>query len=217
MVTGYSEPAAQVLFGKTRRAVLSLLFGRPDEEFHLRQIVRLSQSAQGAAQRELLQLTAAGILTRRTLANLVLFRANRQSPVFPELRSLVIKTIGAVRVVREALAPVSERVDVAFIFGSVASGQESADSDLDILIIGSVSFEEMVERLYDVQEHIGREVNPVVYTPAAVRALLAQGDRFVSNVMIGEKLYIVGDADELTRLVGSGMAQQAGSVATGDS
>lgn len=207
MVTLAAEPAGQVLFGKTRRALLVLLLGRPDEEFHLRQIVRLSRGAQGAVQRELLQLTAAGILKRRTLANLVLFQANRNSPIFTELRSLIIKTTGAVQVVREVLAPVLGRLEVAFIFGSVASARETADSDIDLLVIGTVSFEEIVERLYDVQEQIGREVNPVVYTPAEAQRLLKQGDRFLSGVMAGEKLYVVGDADELAGLVRPGMAQ----------
>ena len=131
------DPGA-VLFGQTRRRVLAWLLGHADEAFYLRQIVRQTGAAHGAVQRELSALTSAGILQRTVAGRQVYFQANRDSPIFPELRSLLLKTTGAVDVLREALAPLADRIVLAFVFGSVARGDLRNDSDIDLLVVGEV-------------------------------------------------------------------------------
>src|SRR5262249_7480484 len=106
------------LFGLTRRRVLGWLLGHPDEAFYLRQIVRYTGAGQGAVQRELDLLTRAGLLRRTVQGRQVYFKANRESPIFPELHALFLKTAGLADVLREALAPLADRVLVAFVFGS---------------------------------------------------------------------------------------------------
>jgi len=105
MVTVTPSPLADLLFGKTRRAVLGLVLTRPDESFHLRQIVRTTGAGLGPVQRELRQLTDADLVLREQRGNQTLYRANPESPIYPELRALIIKTVGLVDIVREALPP----------------------------------------------------------------------------------------------------------------
>ena len=115
--------AATLLFGSTRRRVLSWLLGHADEAYYLRQIARHTGTAVGAVQRELEQLTAAGLLRRTVQGRQVYFQANREAPIFPELQGLFAKTAGLTDVLREALAPLGERVLVSFVFGSAARGE----------------------------------------------------------------------------------------------
>ncbi len=129
------------LFGKTRTAVLGLLFSHADESFYLRQIVRRTGIGLGAAQRELRQLTQSGIVRREARGNQVYYQADKHCPAFSEIKSLVMKTAGSVSVIASALSPLADRIDVAFIFGSIATSSERSASDVDVLIIGRVDFE----------------------------------------------------------------------------
>ena len=132
--------AATVLFGSTRRRILGWLLGHSDESFYLRQIVRNTGAALGAAQRELEQLTGAGLLLRTVQGQQVYFQANRAAPIFPELQGLFAKTAGLTDLLREALAPLGERVLVAFVFGSAARGELRTASDIDLLVVGDAPF-----------------------------------------------------------------------------
>jgi predicted nucleotidyltransferase len=154
--------AGAVLFGQTRRRVLGWLYGHADEAFYLRQIVRLTGAAQGAVQRELNALSGAGLLVRTVQGRQVYFRANRESPVFPELQSLLVKTTGVVDVLRNSLLPFGERVVAALVFGSVARGELTSLSDIDLIVIGDAPFEAIVDALQGAQTRIGRDVNPSV-------------------------------------------------------
>jgi DNA-binding transcriptional ArsR family regulator len=143
--------AATVLFGSTRRRILGWLLGHPDEAFYLRQIVRNTGAALGAAQRELEQLTGAGLLLRTVQGRQVYFRANQAAPIFPELQGLFAKTAGLTDLLRGALAPLSERVLVAFVFGSAARGELKASSDVDLLVVGDAPFQDVVASLAGAQ------------------------------------------------------------------
>ncbi|MEN6644096.1 MAG: nucleotidyltransferase domain-containing protein [Armatimonadia bacterium] len=182
-----------MLLGKTRSAILGLLFGHVEAEYHLREIVRVAQVGLGPAQRELAQLVAAGLVTRRKLANLVLYRADPQSPVCAEIRAVVMKGMGVAGELAEALGPLRERIEVAFIYGSVAEGRETAGSDVDLVVIGDVRLEEVVEALYEAQEQVGREISPVVYSRDEVEERLRRKDHFVTAVWRGAKVFVVGD------------------------
>jgi hypothetical protein len=155
-----------VLFGKTRRALLGILFGHPQEEYYLRQLARVAGGAHGAVQRELRQLTDAGILRRRVRGHQVFFQANHACPIFAELQSLLLKTAGVGDVLRHALAPLQSRIMLSFLYGSLVNGKPGPDSDVDVLIVGDVSFGEVVSALRPAQDQLAREVNPSVY-PAA--------------------------------------------------
>ena len=188
------------LFGKTRQALLSLLYSRADEAHLQESLIRLAALGRGAVQRELVFLARAGVIRRTVRGRQVYFQANAESPIFAELRSLIVKTAGVADALRAALAPLSERIAVAFIYGSVATGQENRASDVDAMVIGEVSFAETSEAFGEAQKSIGREVNPSVYAPADFRAKLAAKHHFLRTVLKGEKIFLIGDDRELARL-----------------
>jgi len=188
------------LFGKTRGSILALLYGHSDEAFYVRQIIRVLSAGQGAVQRELKTLSEAGIICRRMEGHQVYYQANRDSPIFGDLQALVTKTFGVADVLRAALAGLSDRVLVAFVYGSVAKGAAKADSDVDLLIVGSATFAEVVSALRPAQERLSREVNPSVYPPAEFRRKLAEGSRFLATVVRERKIFVLGDDHELAAL-----------------
>jgi len=192
---------AGALFGKVRSAVLALLFSHADQSFYLREIARMVGTGHGAVQRELAQLLKAGLVTRYRRGREVFYQANRASPVFPELHGLIVKTVGVADVLREALAPLAERVRVAFIYGSFAKGEERAESDVDIMVVGDVDFGEVVSALRPAQDRIGREVNPSVFAPEEWRRRVAGGDHFIITIQREEKLFLIGDGQDLRGLV----------------
>ena len=196
----YKEDISQTLFGKTRRAVLSLLYSHVDEAFYLRQIVRVAGVGLGAVQRELKQLSDAGIIQRIVRGRQVYYQANPQCPVFGELKALVIKTVGIAAIVQAALAPLADRIRIAGIYGSIARSEERRDSDVDVLIVGKATFAEIVSSLSEVQKTIGREINPTVYPPAEFRSKVAAGHHFLNTVLKEPLFFLIGDKYELARL-----------------
>ena len=189
-----------VLFGKTRRALLSLLFTHPDEAYYLRQLARLTGVGMGALQRELKTLSEAGIITVRVQGRQSFFQANPQCPVFEELKGLILKTSGAKDVLRAALVPMAGDIQVAFIFGSMARGGQTRQSDLDIMVVGNVEFGQVVSALSLAQETLGREINPVVYSQDEFKSKAMQGINFFKRMMESSKLFVVGDASDLKEL-----------------
>ena len=195
-----SDKLTSVLFGKTRRAILALLLTNPQESFYLRQIVRSAGLGQGAVQRELQHLTEAGLLLRRRQGHQVYYQANQQSPIFKELKILVVKTAGAGDILRQALLGLKGRIQAAFLYGSFATGKDRPASDLDLAVIGEVTFGEVVSQLRPAQETLGREVNPTVYTPAEFQKKLQARHHFVSAIIRGPKIMLIGEECEITRL-----------------
>lgn len=188
------------LFGKTRRAVLGLLYGHADEAFYLRQIVRASGCGLGAVQRELKRLAEAGIIRRTIRGPLVYFQADPNCPVFEELKSLVVKTAGVTDILRAALAALADRVKIALVYGSIARGEECRESDVDLLVVGEVTFSEVVSSLGPAQEKLRREINPTVYPPAEFRSKVRAGDHFLKSVLTGPRAFVLGDQHELARV-----------------
>ena len=198
MVTG--DSLSTVLFGKARRAVLGLMFGHPGESFYLRQIVRLTAIGLGPAQRELAQLVRGGIVRREKRGHQAYFCANPDSPVYQELRGLLVKTAGVADVLRTSLTELAERIQVTFIYGSVARRTEDRQSDIDIMVIGQVPFGDVVDRLAQAQTTLGREINPVVFAPDEFRQKLSAGSSFVQSALAGEKVFVIGDERQLREL-----------------
>jgi predicted nucleotidyltransferase len=209
MASGVLVDAATVLFGSTRRRVLGWLLGHADEAFYLRQIVRQTGAGVGAVQRELEQLTSAGLLHRTVEGRQVYFQANRDAPIFPELQGLFAKTAGLVDVLREALMPLGDRVRVAFVFGSGARGELRASSDIDLLVVGDAPFSDVVGALAHAQERLGRDVNPTVYPSAEFRTKLRTKHHFLTAVLSEPRMFIIGGDDELAGLGAKRLADKA--------
>ena len=188
------------LFGKTRQTLLGLLYGRADEEHLQESLIELAGLGRGAVQRELEHLTRMGVVRRGVRGRQVYFQANAHSPIYAELRGLVVKTSGVADVVRGELSRLGARVVVAFIYGSVAKGSERRGSDVDVMLIGDVTFAEASDALGQAQKTIGREVNASVYTAADFRAKLKAKHHFLQSVLGAEKIFLVGDERELARL-----------------
>lgn len=192
---------SETLFGAYRRRVLALLLLRPDESFYVREISRLSTVPAGSLHRELKTLLQAGFLVRENLGNQVRYRANRDCPVYEELASIFRKTSGLADVLRDALLQLGNGAEVAFVFGSVAQGKETATSDIDLLVIGSASFVAVVQALANAHERLGREVNPVVVSAEDFRKRLKEKDHFILTVLDKPKIFVIGDANDLGEFV----------------
>ena len=200
-VTG-NKDLSSILFTKTRRSVLSLLYGHTDESFYLRQIVRVTGSGLGPVQRELKQLTDVGIIRRTERGHQVYYQANVASPVFKELKSLITKTAGVAECLQSALSTFSTRITIALVYGSVARGEDNQRSDIDLLVVGNVAFSEVVKALHGAQETLGREINPTVYPVDEFRSRIAEDHYFVRDILSGPKIFVIGDENDLKRLAG---------------
>jgi predicted nucleotidyltransferase len=195
-----------LLFGRTRGAVLVLLYGHADQSFYTRQIAREVNASVGAVQRELENLSKVGLIVRSSVGGQVFYQAKRDSPIFREMRALVNKTIGVFSVLRSALHPLAKRVLVAFVYGSVAREEETAQSDVDLLVVGKATLDEVLSRLSNVEKSIGRPINQTVYSVAEFKSKLASGNHFLAAVLKGQKVFLLGDEDELRKVGGVRLA-----------
>ena len=197
---------ASTLFGRARLSILSLLFINDNESFYLREIMRTLGQGRGSVQRELARLTNAGLILRSVRGNQVFYQANKDSPIFSELKSLLVKTAGIADIIRESLSDLQDKIKVAFIYGSFAEGTDTAMSDVDLLIIGDASLREVVSKLQDAQGTIGREINPVTYRVSEFREKLLADHHFVKSIYGTSKIFMIGNEDELKGLAEKGMA-----------
>jgi predicted nucleotidyltransferase len=212
-----SRDVASVLFGRARRLLLGWLLGHPDEAFFLRQLARQTNLSPGSVQRELKALVDAGLVSRTTEGRQVYFQADRQSPVFPELQSLFVKTAGVADVLRDALGPLAGRITAAFVFRSAARGELQNTSDIDLMIVGEVSFADAIRALSHAQQAFGREVNPSVYSAEEFARKIRGGHHFLTSVLQEPHVFVLGDADDLGRLgAEEQVAQHSQNDATGD-
>jgi predicted nucleotidyltransferase len=208
MMRAEAAVLADVLLGKARGAILALLYGHPDQAFYYRQITRqLNGVSAGTVQRELDTLSQLELINRSEVGKQVFYQANRDHPVYPELRALVAKTVGIFQVLRSALAPLTDRIAVAFVYGSIARQEEKAESDIDLMIVGKLTLEDALARLADVEPSLGRAVNPTVYSAAEFKSKLANGNHFLNSVVRSEKVFLVGNENGLRKVGGIRLAQ----------
>lgn len=189
------------LFARTRQTLLALLYTRADQEHLQESLIQLAGLGRGTVQRELEFLARAGVIRRMVRGRQVYYQANSESPIFGELRGLVVKTAGVADALRAALAPLADRIRAAFVFGSIARGTERRASDVDVMVIGDASFADISSAFGPVQEVIGREINPSVYPPDELRVKVAARHHFLRAVLKEEKIFLIGDERELGRLV----------------
>jgi predicted nucleotidyltransferase len=202
---------------KLRAKLLGWLFSHPDERFYARQLTALLQEDSTNLSRELARLEKAGLLNRVIEGRQKYYQANRQSPIFDELHRLVIKTSGIADTLRAALMSVAEQIRVAFIYGSFAAGTENRHSDIDLMVIGDISPEELTVPLDIAEARLAREINPALYTPAEFRDKLDEGHHFLKTVTGAEKLFLIGDEDEFGRLAGRGQTKSTYDKPSGNS
>jgi predicted nucleotidyltransferase len=189
-----------LLFGQTRGRVLALLYGAPDETLFVRQIARQVETSVGTVQRELNLLADAGLIKRSTVGNQVFYQVNQEHPEYPELRALLAKTAGVFQMLKTALAPLSSRIDVAFVYGSVARGEEKATSDIDLMVIGAASLDEVLDAVSPVEKQLGRPVNPTIYSIEDLKTRLLSGNHFLQSLKKSKKVYVIGDEDEFRKV-----------------
>lgn len=198
-----------LFFGAYRRQVLGLLLLHSDEAFHLREIARATGTQPGTLRRELAQLTLAGVLSRTRIGNLDRYQANPACPIYDELRGILKKTAGVADILREALAPLGDKISAAFVYGSVAGGTERRASDIDVMVVGVATFEEVVSALHTSQETLRREINPNVYSSTEFRRKAKEKGSFLARVLKEPKLFIQGTEHDLRKLIADRKAKAA--------
>ncbi|MDT8309939.1 MAG: nucleotidyltransferase domain-containing protein [Methylophaga sp.] len=187
---------SEALFTETQQRVLGLLFGQSQRSFYTNEILRLTGMGVATIKRELDRMHKAGILTLQKIGNQHHYQANPQCPIYHELIGIIKKTVGLVDLLRLALTPLVEKIDYAFVYGSVAGGKETADSDIDLMIVGEVGFAEIISLLYPIQESAGREINPKIYHPDEWQNLIKKQDSFIKDVMNKPHMDVIGTWNE---------------------
>ena len=193
MITQASS-VGDALFTKTQQRVLGLLYGRPEQSFYLNEIVRLAGVGKGAVNRELDSLSAAGLVTITRQGNQNHYQANAANPIFNELKTIIQKTFGVVDILKAVLMPLLPRIDKAFIYGSIAKGEEHAESDIDVMIVGDdISYSEVIELFASSEQQLGRQINPTLYSRAEFAERKGSRKSFITRVLAQPKLWLVGD------------------------
>lgn len=181
---GMTTSIGDALFTKGQQKVLALFFGQPDRSFYLREVVRLADMGIGVISRELGKLADAGLLVESKQGNQNHYQANKSSPIFNELRAIVKKTFGIKGLLKAAIAPLLPQLEQAFIYGSVAKGEEHAGSDVDVMLVGNdLSYSEIMQLLDSIEEQLQRPINPTIFSPVEFAERLAEGQNFLSKVM----------------------------------
>ncbi len=189
---------ADALFTKTQQRVLGVLFGQPERSFYASELIRDAGTGSGAAQRELAKLEASGLISARRIGHQKHYQANPASPLYSELRNIVLKTVGLAEPLRAALKPLSSAIRVAFVYGSVAKATDRATSDIDLMIISnSLTYGEVFGAIERVSRSLGRKVNPTVYTAAEFSKRARAENAFVTRVLEQPKLWVIGSEDDL--------------------
>ena len=190
---------ADALFTKTQQRVLGVIFGRPERSFYASALIRDAGTGSGAAQRELAKLEESGLVVARRIGNQKHYQANVASPLFSELRNIVLKTVGLAEPLRDALKPLSKAIRAAFVYGSVAKATDQSASDIDLMIISdSLTYSEVFGALEQVTRALGRKVNPTVYTAAEFSKRARTENAFVTRVLEQPRIWVIGSEDDLT-------------------
>jgi predicted nucleotidyltransferase len=192
----------------TRRKVLSLFFLNPDKQFYFREVLKLTGTKQGAIQRELKFLTQTGILELEVKGHQTYYSVNKSHPIYPELSRIVLKTFGLVDVLTDALSPFKDKIVVAAIYGSIAAESETARSDVDLLVIGRISFNELSRVTGKVEKEIGREINPTLYPVKEFKEKLKQKNHFLKSTLKSKMIFLIGSENDLVRLAEEPMAKK---------
>lgn len=188
---------SDVLFGEYRKRILGLLLLHPEQSYHVRELARLTNTSPGTLHKELSKLSDAGILQSKKIGNQQHYSANLECPIFEELASIFRKTSGLADVIANALSSMKKQIKFVIVFGSVARGEEQANSDVDVLVIGDIGFGDVVSLLHESQATLKREINPVVYSVESFKSRVEKNDFFIKEILNKPKLFIIGSEHEL--------------------
>lgn len=197
----------ELLFGQTRGRILALLYGVPEQSFFVRQIARQIGTSAGSVQRELKFLTRAGLVLRATVSTQVFYRANRDHPAFSDLQGLLAKTMGVFQWLKATLVPLGSRISFAFVYGSFARSEDNAASDVDLLIVGDVSLEDVLDAVGPLERRLMRPVNPTIYSLADLRRKLHSGNHFLRSLEKSKKVFLIGDENEFRKAIANRLVQ----------
>lgn len=189
---------ADALFSRTQQRVLGLLFGQPGRNFYSNELIALTGSGSGAVQRELARLVQSELVTCRLQGRQKHYQANPQAPIFAELSAIALKTMALAEPLRAALAPLASRIHAAFVYGSVAKRQDTASSDVDLMLVSDeLAYPELFLALDALEQQLGRKVNPTVYTRQELKQRVQRGDAFVTRVLAQPRIWLIGAEDAL--------------------
>jgi predicted nucleotidyltransferase len=193
-----SANLADALFTTTQQRVLGCLFGEPGRTFSISELIQTTGAGSGAVQREVARLAGSGLLLMTPLGNQKRYRANPDAPIYDELVAIVRKTFGLAAPLREALAPLADRLQMAFVYGSVAKGRDTASSDIDLMLVtDDLTYPEVMAALHPLIERLGREINPTLYTREELRKRIAAGNSFITRVLAQPRLWLIGSEHDL--------------------
>ncbi len=196
--TNYS--LSDALFTRVQQRVLSVLFGHPDRTYFGIEIIGLAGVGVGAVRRELDKLVSSGLVIVTRTGNQKHYQANQSSSIFSELRGIVLKTFGVADALRQALFPFSDRIKIAFIYGSVAKGQDTATSDIDLFILSDdLAYPDLFAVLTDVEKQIDRPVKPTIYSREELNSRIASGNEFISRILDQPKIFIIGSESDVSK------------------
>lgn len=196
--TSTSRSLADALFSGTKQRVLGILYGQPARSFYANEVINLAASGSGAVQRELATLAGSGLITVKSIGNQKHYQANPESPIFAELCSIIQKTSGLAEPIRQALVPLSSRITAAFVYGSVAKKTDTANSDIDLMLISDeIDYGELFSVLEEVSVKLGRPINPTILTREEFGKRLANRESFLTRVMEQPKIWIIEGSNDL--------------------
>ena len=190
---------AELLSSRGRAEIFRLLFGPAHRELHVRELERQTGLSDATVRQELKKLSRLGVVESRRDGNRTYYRANDAHPLYPDIRNLVLKTSGLKDVLREALGGAAD-IKSAFVFGSLAGDNAKAHSDIDLMVVGTIGLRQLSKRLSGLEAKLGREVNPHVLTPEGFARRANEGDHFITAMLKGPMLFVIGGEDELRRL-----------------
>jgi predicted nucleotidyltransferase len=190
-----STSTLDVLMPKNRQRLLGALFGQPKREWYAAELAKHLGVLRSGVQRDLKSLTSAGLLKSHRKGHMVFFHANEDAPVFPELHGLILKTVGLAEALRDVLSPMADEIRIAFVYGSIAAAQEQPDSDVDVLIVGTIQRMKLSRPVQQAGHRLGREINVTLYNPAEFASKRKQ--HFLSSVLDKPKLFVIGTQRDL--------------------
>jgi predicted nucleotidyltransferase len=193
------SPTIDALLPTVRQEILAATLMHPMRWWYLSDLAAHLRRSPSSLQRELTQLAAAGILETRQEVNRIYYRPNANCPLLPELTGLIAKTVGVADVLRSALAPLNKRIEWAFIYGSIARGEEISESDVDLLVIGSLKLAELARPLKSAERQLGRPINPTIFPRREFAAKLRAGHHFAHSLVAGDKLFLLGEPREFAK------------------
>jgi predicted nucleotidyltransferase len=196
------------LFGKTKRKILGLFFLNSDKQYYFSEVIRAAGIRQGAVQRELKSLVASGLLNAEIRGRQTFYSVNKANAIYEELRSIMFKTYAVGDVLVNALKPFKRKIAAAFIYGSVAKGTDTGQSDIDLFVIGQVTFGDLSVAMSPHEGELGRAVNMHSFTPKEFAAKIGEGNHFVSSVIRAEKIFLIGSEDDIRGMAIEQVAQK---------